>query len=379
MTASAMGLPLIEISGTPTERGHAYGEAARAQIAASIAYYAEAFAAASGLSWSEAATRARAWRPVVAAAAPELLDEMDGIAAGAAVSPDDILALNARGEIVRSRDSAFTTLAADGCTSFALMPEATGDHHVHCGQNWDWRVGTRSTTVLVRIVQPPKPTVVMQVEAGQIGRHGANSAGIALNANGLDGHFDTRPGLIQPVLRRMILDSATFKQALGVPYAVRQHIATNLLFTHRDGFAIDLETTPRGHRWGYPDNGVLVHANHYQYGIPPALAESYHLSSPDSLYREPIVRRGLVEVRVAADSAGVRKRIQATMSDHFGLPGAVCEHPDPSLPAVRRSMTMVSSLVDLTTGEYRVLSGNPCSGEYELLPWNVHDGPGGPE
>lgn len=374
-----VGLPLIEISGTPAERGRAYGEAARARIASSIAYYAEAFATASGLSWPDAVARARAWRPVVAAAAPDLLAEMDGIAAGAAVSADDILALNARGEIVRSHDSSFTTLVADGCTSFALMPDATGDGHVYCGQNWDWRVGTKETTVLVRIVQPPKPTVVMQVEAGQIGRHGANSAGIALNANGLDGYFKTGPGLIQPVLRRMILDSPTLKQALGVPYAVRQHIATNLLFTHRDGFALDMETTPHGHRWGYPDDGVLVHANHYQYGIPPALAQSYHLSSPDSLYREPIVRRGMAEVRAAADSVGVRKQVKATMSDHFGLPGAVCEHPDPDRPAVRRSMTMVSSLVDLTTGEYRVVSGNPCSGEYELLPWNVNDGPGGPE
>jgi isopenicillin-N N-acyltransferase-like protein len=374
-----VGLPLIELSGTPTERGRAYGEAARQQIEASIAYYVEAFAYASGLAWPDAVARARTWRPVVEAAAPDLLAEMDGIAAGANVSPDDILALNARGEIVRSRDSSFTTLATDGCTSFALLPEATGDGHVYCGQNWDWRVGTRPSTVLVRIVQPPKPTIVMQVEAGQVGRHGANSAGVALNANGLDGRFDTAPGLIQPVMRRMILDSPTLKQALGVPYAVRQHIATNLLFTHRDGFAIDLETTPRGHAWGYPDDGVLVHANHYQYGIPPAIAESYRLSSPDSLYREPIVRRGMTAVRAAADSAAVRKQVQATMSDHFGLPGAVCEHPDPDQPAIRRSMTMVSSLVDLTTGEYRVLSGNPCAGEYELLPWNVNDGPGGPE
>jgi isopenicillin-N N-acyltransferase-like protein len=135
---------------------------------------------------------ARTWRPIVEDAAPHLLQEMDGIAAGAGVTPGDILALNARGEIVRSHDSAFTRMAAgeaDGCSSFALLPEATGDGHTYCGQNWDWRAGTEPTTVVVRVVQPPKPTVIMQVEAGQVGRHGVNSAGIALNANGLDGRF----------------------------------------------------------------------------------------------------------------------------------------------------------------------------------------------
>lgn len=370
-------LPLIEISGPPAQRGRAYGEAARAEIARSIAYYEEAFAQSAGLAWPEVTARARAWRPLVEQVAPDLLVEMDGIAAGANVGPDDILALNARGEIVRNHDSAFTAMS-DGCTSFALLPEATPDNHVYCGQNWDWREGTRPTTVLVRIVQPPKPTVVMQVEAGQVGRHGANSAGVALNANGLDGQFGAAPGVPQPVIRRLVLDSSTMRQALAVPFAVHQHIATNLLFTHRDGFAVDLETTPRGHGWGYPDGGVLVHGNHYQYGVPPSIADTYRMSSPDSLYRVPIVRTGLAAVRDAGDAAGLRKQVVRTMSDHFGHPDGVCVHPDPGQPPVRRLTTVMSSLVDLTTGEYRVLPGQPCSGEYELLPWNVNDGPGGP-
>jgi isopenicillin-N N-acyltransferase-like protein len=345
-------VPLIEITGTPVERGRAYGEAARTEIARSLDYYREAFAASSGLDWPGVLARARAWRGIVEAAAPHLLEEMDGIAEGAGVTADDILALNARGEIVRSHDSAFAAMpeSTDGCSSFALMPTATGDGHVYCGQNWDWRVGAETTTVMVRVVQPPKPTVIMQVEAGQVGRHGANSAGIALNANGLDGRFGTPPGLPQPVIRRLILDSVNMADALRVPFSVRQHIATNLLFVHRDGFAIDLETTPGDHRWGYPVAGVLVHGNHYQYGIPPALAGTYRPSSPDSLFRVPIIERGLEAVRDAAGSAAVRKVVAETMSDHFGHPYGVCAHADPADEEVRRYKTMMSSLVDLTTG-----------------------------
>ena len=374
-------IPLIEVSGTPRERGRAYGEAAREEIALSLAYYRDAFAASSGLEWPQVLAKARTWRPIVEDAASHLLQEMDGIAEGAGVTPADILALNARGEIVRSRDSSFTLMVeqeeVDGCSAFALLPEATGDGHTYCGQNWDWRVGTEPTTVMVRIVQPPKPTIIMQVEAGQVGRHGINSAGIALNANGLDGRFGTPPGLPQPLLRRLILDSATMHDALQVPFSVRQHIATNLLFTHRDGFAIDLETTPVSHRWGYPADGILVHANHYQYGIPAPIADTYRPSSVDSLYRLPIIEKGLQAVRDAGDSAAVRKIITETMSDHFGYPDGVCEHPNPAREEVRQNKTTMNSLIDLTAGEYRVLSGNPCEGEYQLLPWNLYDGPGG--
>jgi isopenicillin-N N-acyltransferase-like protein len=371
----ARNIPLIEVSGGPRERGLAYGEAARELIHASRAYYQEAFRFASGLDWADACDRARAWRAPVAAADPDLLTEVDAVAEGAGLRPDELLALNARGEIVRNADSGFAP--AEGCSSFALLPEATGDGHVYCGQNWDWRQGVAQTTVLLRIVQPPKPTVVMQVEAGQIGRQGVNSAGIALNANGLDGAFGTPTGLPQPFLRRLILDAPNLRGALGVPFDVHQHIATNLLITHRDGVAVDLETTPVTHRWGYPVDGVLVHANHYQYGVPPEIARGYRPSAPDSLYRVPVIERGLAGVRAATGSAEVRKVVQETMSDHTGYPHAVCEHPDPGQPAVRRGQTVMSSLIDLTAGEYRVLSGNPCQDDYTLLPWPLFDGPGG--
>ena len=105
-----------------------------------------------------------------------------------------------------------------------------------------------------------------------------------------------------------------------------QHIATNLLFTHRDGFAVDLETTPLDHRWGYAADGVLVHGNHYRYGIPPALAGTYRPAAVDSLYRVPIIERGLAGAKDASDSESVRKVVQSTMSDHFGHPHGVCAH-----------------------------------------------------
>jgi isopenicillin-N N-acyltransferase-like protein len=368
-------VPLIETTGGPRERGRLHGEAAREEIARSLAFYREAFGVATGLDWAGVVAKARRWRPIVAEAAPHLLEEVDGIAEGAGATPDDILALNARGEIVRSYDSEFTAMA-DGCSSYALLPEATADQHVYCGQNWDWRIGMADTTVLLRIVQPPRPTVIMQVEAGQVGRHGVNSAGIALNGNGLDGRFGTPPGLPQPFLRRLILDSDNYYDALRTPFAVHQHIASNLLITHRDGFAIDVESTPESHRWGYPEEGVLVHVNHYQYGIPPSLESTYRPSSPDSLYRLPRIEAGLRHARDASGAGGVPKVVKDTMADHFGFPHAVCEHPDDRLEPVYRGQTVMHSLVDLTAGEYRIIGGNPCEGDYQLLPWNIYDGPG---
>ncbi|MFD5898774.1 C45 family autoproteolytic acyltransferase/hydolase [Streptomyces sp. NPDC060366] len=380
-------LPVIEISGSPRERGRQYGEAVRPQLHAALGYYAEAFGQSAGLTWDRVTARAERWLDPVAAYAPDLVEEMRGIADGAGVSLLDVLALNARGEVIY--DKSFATMsegapgtadpdeAPDGCTSFAAYGAASGDGHVYAGQNWDWRAGVADTVVMLRIVQPPKPTLIMQVEAGQVGRQGANSAGIALNANGLGGRFDDTVGLLQTVVRRSVLDQPTITDALDVLCRTRAHIASNALLTCREGFAIDLETTPAGHGWLYPTDGLLVHGNHYQAGVPAALAAGYRPMSSDSLVRVPRAEEGLRRLRGSTGSDESRKLIKQAMSDHLGLPESLCTHPDPRQPRIKHWATLVSSCVDLTSGDYYVTAGTPCDRDYQHMPWNVYDGPYG--
>ncbi|MFH9294197.1 C45 family autoproteolytic acyltransferase/hydolase [Streptomyces sp. NPDC017520] len=390
--SAARVLPVIEISGSPLERGRQYGEAVRPQLHAALGYYEEAFGRSAGLTWDKVTARAARWLEPVSAYAPHLVEEMRGIADGAGTGLLDVLALNARGEVIY--DKSFAEIASDGptegpvdeepaegCTSFAAYGPASGDGHVYAGQNWDWRAGVADTVVMIRIVQPPKPTLIMQVEAGQVGRQGANSAGIAFNANGLGGRFDDRIGLPQTVVRRTVLDQDNIADALDVLCRTRAHIASNALLTCREGFAIDLETTPAGHGWMYPTDGLLVHGNHYQAGIPaPLAAAGYRPMSSDSLVRVPRAEQGLAALRHSTGPDESRKLIRRAMSDHLGHPESLCTHPDPRRPAVEHWTTLVSSLADLTTGDYHVTAGTPCDREYQHLPWNLYDGPhGGPE
>ncbi|MGW0735190.1 C45 family autoproteolytic acyltransferase/hydolase [Streptomyces sp. NPDC002851] len=373
-------LPLIEISGPPHQRGRQYGEAVRPQLHAALAYYEDAFGQSSGLTWDQVTARAARWHEPVRSYAPELLDEIRGIADGAGVDLLDVLALNARGEVIYDRSFAGMAAAEEppeGCTSFTAYGEASGDGHVWAGQNWDWRAGVADTVVLLRIVQPPKPTLIMQVEAGQIGRQGANSAGIALNANGLGGRFSDAVGLPQTVVRRSVLDRHSITDALDVLCRTRAHIASNALLTCREGFAVDLETTPAGLGWMYPTDGLLVHGNHYQAGIPAALAADYRPLSPDSLVRVPRAEQGLRALRSATGPDESRKIIKQAMSDHLGHPESLCTHPDPRRPTVKHWATLVSSCVDLTTGDYHATAGTPCDRDYQHLPWNLYDGPYG--
>jgi isopenicillin-N N-acyltransferase-like protein len=361
-------IPLIELSGDARERGRQHGEAARDRIRLSIDVYAEAFGGAAGLSWDEVRELAPRWLPLVEAYnGPELVDELHGIAEGADVTLGDVLALNGRGDL-----SYTNPFADEECSAWALLDEATPDGHTYCGQNWDWRLATQETVVMLRIEQPGKPTIVMQTEAGQIGRQGANSAGLALNATGLGPRWGSGLRLPQPYIRRRILDSWDFQEALEAIFHSQQSVCSNLLLTHRDGFAIDIETTPGRHAWGYPEDGVLVHTNHFVYFVPPQIEATYRPAVVDSLIRLERIEGSLRRVRDTRDGEELRALVRETMSDHFSFPNSVCNHPDERDAPVDRSQTVASTIVDLTTGEYRLSHGPPCANEYELLPWNLY-------
>ncbi len=290
---------------------------------------------------------------------------MRGIAEGSGFRFEEILALNGRGEL-----RAGNPFAADGCTSFSLTNGAAGDGHVYCGQTWDWRVGTKESIVLLRVVQEPKPTILMQVEAGQIGRHGANSAGIGLNANGLEAQFGFGLGVPAPYIRRRILDSHTMHEALTVVMTVKQALCSNLLFTHRDGYCVDLETTPERHGVLEPVDGMLVHANAFLAHVPPQIEETYRPSSFDSLFRAPRVEQHLRRARETRSTDETRRVIAEALSDHFAYPNSVCTHPDPRDGG--RWETVAAVIVDLTAGDYLVSPGNPCEHGFEPLPWNLY-------
>ncbi len=364
-------IPLIEISGDARSRGRQYGEAAREQIRRAIGFYQERFARATNLEWSEIQERAKRWEPLIESYLPGILDEVRGIAEGSNRAFEEILALNGRGEL--SYGNPFKEEEKEGCSSFAITSDASGDGHVYCGQNWDWLSGVLGTIVMLRIVQPPKPTLIMKVEAGQVGRHGVSSKGLALNANGLAGRFTKGAAVPAPYIRRRILDSVNMHDALKAIFDSTQNGCTNLLLTHKEGVVVDIETTPGAHGWMYPKDGLLVHANHFMAFIPPQLAETYRPFSPDSLYRVTQIERVLKNASQAKTPKKMRDLIATALRDHFSKPDSVCNHSDERRDPLERTETIASSIVDLTTGDYYLAPGLPCENNYQKLPWNAYD------
>jgi hypothetical protein len=92
-----------------------------------------------------------------------MLAELEGIAEGAALDREDVLAINARSEIMFGRG----LTPPPECTVFFADPTATADGHVLLGQNWDWRPRTAATVTIFEVDQgPERPAYFTVAEAG---------------------------------------------------------------------------------------------------------------------------------------------------------------------------------------------------------------------
>lgn len=325
--------PLIEVSGSPGARGRAHGEGARTRIAAGIAHYSEQLAK-TGLTRGELKDLVESFLPRIDAFDGTYVPEMQGIAAGANRPLEDIVLLNARTEILKLAPKAANAKASkianvdddpDGCTGVVAMPSATGDGKLIHALNWDWKVECADTAIVLHISSEDGPDILTFTEAGQLARCGMNSAGIAITANYLECERDYRQiGVPLALIRRKVLQQPLLALAMGAAYSAPKSASNNIIISQASGIAIDFECAPDESFQVHPENGLIVHANHWVSPVALSkLTDTGIASTPDSLYRDLRVRDllkphvGRIEQRTVRDA----------LFDDYQSPWSVCRPP----------------------------------------------------
>lgn len=322
----ATPFPFIEISGSPRERGRLYGEQARERVHLSSELYREQLGRL-GYSREKVVDLVESFPAAILDWAPELVEEMRGIAEGAGLDFTSVFLINARTELLQlaRRGLSFKDQEKDGCTGVVVMPKAARDGRLIHAQNWDWRAECAETSVVVRVLQDDGPDILMFTEAGGLMRSGFNSAGMTITANYLESDRDYKKlGVPLPFIRRKALACQHFAEAIRTIATTAKSGSNNIILSSREGVAIDFECAPDEVFPLYPENGLIVHANHWQSPVALSkLREAGLPNVPDSLYRDLRVREALVE-KVGSIGA---EDVKAALFDTFGAPYAVCRPP----------------------------------------------------
>ena len=339
--------PLIDLAGSPRERGRTHGKAAADRLKRGAKMYAESLLK-SGVDWAELERRAEALVPSIEKFDPTYIEEMRGIAEGANEPFAAVVLMNARTEMVAAaRQEQEAKQVPDGCTAALALPEASADGVLLHGQNWDWRAECAETGVLLRIHREDGPDILTFTEAGGLARSGLNSAGIGLTANALqcDRDYKCGPGIPLPFIRRKVLESAYLANAVHTIMATPKLGSNHMAVSHATasgggGEAFGFECAPDDTFWIAPDRGLYVHANHWIAESARAQVKDTGLAeTPCSIYRDKRVRDQLAPHLEPGGGKLTLDDFRAAFFDDWNSPWSVCRPPRLNTRGVKTATT----------------------------------------
>lgn len=344
----------VFLKGNSYERGVSYGEQAADAIKRCIDHYAEYIKKSTGMDWETACEGAKIFEESIRNFRPEYIDEMKGIAQGAGVPYEEILAINCRSELYAMKGG-----LQQECTAFAIMPSASRNGHVLAGQNWDNCYGQRDCMVVVHIYQEDKPDIILFTEAGFIGGKGMNSNGLSLTLNALETNFNSK-GVPLHLKMRAALDSCHIAKAYESVAKPLSTVGANLIITSGDGVALSAELTPDGVDAVLPDQGVIAHTNHL---LSPMLQQK----SPDNWrsWGTTFVRLCRLRELLYGHHDIDKEYMFHVMRDHGGYPYSICYHPEEKEPSIETMAGNYSLVMDTTEKTAYFCAGQPCEGEFK--------------
>jgi isopenicillin-N N-acyltransferase-like protein len=339
-------IPLIETGGTAYEIGYDIGRAAKEQIQAAAASTRADFARAGD---NRVTDRIAAYVAATEAAAPEVVEEMRGMADGSGVSFAEIFVLNASAELHQEAGR------FQECTVAGITPAGTAGGHVLVAHNEDATAGWGDLAYLIRAEPNDAPAFVAFTYAGLLLHQGVNAAGLASVGNALYA-YDARPGIPKLLLYRRAIAQRTIEEAIRVVTDPARAYGNNHLFANAEGDIIDAEVSAYHWRLLHAGNRFLVHTNHF---VHPDLT---HLDRDEDLLNSRLRLWRLQRLIDGAWGTITPESLRGMMSDHSNFPRSLCKHHAPESDLDYG--TIGSIVIDVTAKTVWASAGNPCRAEW---------------
>jgi len=321
----------LRVEGSAKQRGVALGRAHRDAIVAHLDGLFESWRR-SGVSNPQAYARdflaAIDFDPAIDRWAPDLREEIEGLASGAAIPLDRAWLLQLLDEEWAYRKSLGFSVRRDKCSAVALRDDAYG---ACIGQNMDLGAYTNGFQQLVLHGAPEQPDQLIFTLAGVIGLLGVNAAGVAVCVNSMPQGGARRQGLPVAFVIRRLLQERSADAAADLLFQIDHATSQHYLIADRQ-IIRSLEARPdRVDAITAFAPGRFFHTNH-------PLGEAVMLDQQDWKRRNS-------EARLSA----LQARLGQGRPDIATLAAALASRDDPEHP-VCQPLRHSSGNTDFTTG-----------------------------
>ncbi len=355
-------LRVLELEGDHYRMGVLHGRAHRDAIRE---YTASRIALAMGGSWTghalsreEVMALAEACIPPHRAYAPELVEELQGLADATGLTLAELIVTNGFTDFVDlvyahgRRHRAATVHTAEDCTAFIVPDGRAADGHGFLGQTWDMHADSTRYVILLRCRPAGEPACLAFTVTGCIGMIGMNEAGIAVGINNLPAG-DGQVGVTWPFVVRKALQQSDIDAALRCVTEAPLAGAHNYLLFDGNGRGYNVEAFPTYTHVTPLEGDPLVHTNHC-------------LAAPTQARSRPRLPQSQAssEARLARAS-----QLLAPDGPPVSVDDLMALTRDPVISVRARPPLEVEScgaaIMRPATGDFWALWGRPAENEYE--------------
>ena len=326
----------------PRARGYERGTQLKQRIATGFDLYLRLFHR-YGLTERGVEESARSSLASVASWDAQLLRELEGVAQGSGLDLWQIMALNARTEIL----SAVPGGRPGECSTVARVSS-----RVFGAQTWDWHDEMSHLWHAQDVAGTPHAFAGL-TESGILSKIGLNDAGISVFLNILGHRGDRVGGVPVHLLTWAVLANAgTLEEAVEIIQGAPVSASSALTVLTPDEGAV-LEVSPAGVARIDPSAGWLAHCNHF---LSSALAaeEKSELFEPDSQQRLSLVQSRLHRYPAPRDSEDLLAYLYSDVDQP-----ALCCVPAPDAVFGDRWRTLATVTSDNRAGRLAIYSGSP--------------------
>jgi len=341
---------VIRSRGTPFARGRTVGAELAEEISRSVAFT-MSWAANLGADRSRIEQLLDPYDRASSAVVPDLMDLLDGMAAGSGVDPVALRATNAFEELYVVLDPEALGAPIERCTD-ALLAGPDGPILVHQEQ---WYAADANSVAIVIDEPDDGVAVVSPVVASGVPLVGMNATGAVLGAMSLTA-ADERPGVPRMLVARRALDARDAAEAWRTVTMPERAGGYTWCYAFADGDTAIFETTATT---SADLRGATSHSNH---ALDDAVAAVCPASSEGS-------RSRLARMRALTSDRDVWTVPQASalLGDHGADGQDICVHPDPA-DGPEASAIMFGMVADVAHRTLWVAPGNPCEHAFEPYP-----------
>ncbi len=347
---------VLSLEGGPFDRGAAHGAAYQSEIRR---YAAERVRLSVNGSWAgRPATTADALQlaaemlPAHRRYAPDLFEELEGLASTSAITLAEAVIVGGFTDFVDAvrAQGAGPVVEEDDCTAVLASPAATGNGGLF-GQTWDMHDSATEHVSLIRVVPPTGPRALVFTTVGCLGQIGVNSAGIAVGINNLvagNGGI----GVTWPFVVRKILQQTDLEAALACVLDADLAGAHNYLLMDRNGEGYNVEAMPDYQAVTKLGDDPLIHTNHC---LDPEARSREAVRPPDLLASS--------EARLARATELMKVR-PITLEDLMAMtrePEVICRRST----APHHNESSGAAIMRPATGEFWACWGVPADNDYE--------------